>query len=117
MAYKLLQDAGMAPNWIERDKEIRRELRALASWIDRQAQWQRARRSRLSALALHELIEEYEHLDAARERVGVEYRERAAMLNKIIDVFNLQVPRAELQRERIRIDEEIQKFRDACGIM
>jgi hypothetical protein len=25
MAYKILQDAGMAPDWIEQDKEIRRE--------------------------------------------------------------------------------------------
>ncbi len=115
MAYKLLQDAGMAPEWIEQDKEIRRELSALALWLDRQAQWQRARRSRWSALTPHKMIEEREHLAVVREHVCVEYRERATWLNKIIDVFNLKVPRAELQRERIRVDEEIQRFRDACG--
>jgi DnaJ family protein C protein 28 len=114
MAYKLLQDAGMAPDWIEQDKEIRGELSALALWIERQAQWQRARRSRLNTLALHRMIEEREHLAFVRERVCVEYRERATMLNKIIDVFNLKVPGAELQRERIRVDDEIQRFRDAC---
>jgi DnaJ family protein C protein 28 len=114
LAYKLLRDAGMAPEWIERDKEIRRELDALTSWLARQAEWQRARRGRGSTLVLHKMIEEREQLATACERVCAEYRERAAALNQIIDVFNLQVPRADLQRERIRIEEEIQKFRDAC---
>jgi hypothetical protein len=61
------------------------------------------------------MIQERERLAEAREKICVEYRERAAALNKLIDLYNLKAPRADLHRERIRVDEEIQRFRNACG--
>lgn len=115
LAYKVLQDAGIAPDWIELDKEIRRESDALRAWLARQAQWQRDRRARLNVLSPHQMIVERERLAQAREKTGAEYRARAAALNKLIDLYNLKAPTAGLHRERIRIEEEIQKFLDACG--
>jgi len=115
LAFKVLQDAGMAPDWIELDKEIRRELQALDGWLGQQAQWQRAQRDRASSLSAHKLIQTEERLAEARERICVEYRQRAAALNRLIDLYNLKAPRADLHRERIRLEEAIQKFRDAAG--
>lgn len=115
MAYKILQDAGMAPDWIEQDKEIRREFTALSAWLERQVEWQRAKRDRLSRLPADRMIQERERLAEAREKICVEYRERAAALNKLIDLYNLKALRADLHRERIRIDEKIKRFRDASG--
>jgi DnaJ family protein C protein 28 len=115
MAYKILQDAGMAPDWIEQDKEIRRERRALDAWLRQQGHWQRAKRDRLGTLAADKLIQEREHLSEAREKICIEYRERATALNKLIDLYNLKAPRADLHRERIRIEDAIQEFRDVCG--
>ena len=113
LAYKLLQDAGMAPDWIEHDKEIRRELHALESWWHRQMQRQRDQRARAMALPIDQMIAEHERLEQQRARVCVEYRDRAAALNQLIDLYNLKAPTAELHRERIRIEKEIQKFQDA----
>ncbi len=115
LAYKVLQDAGIAPDWIELDKEIRRESDALRAWLARQAQWQRDRRARSKVLSPPKMIAERERLAQVREKTGAEYRAHAAALNKLIDLYNLKAPTAELHRARIRIEEEIQKFLDACG--
>lgn len=114
MAFKLLQDAGMAPDWIELDKEIRRELQGLDAWIKQQAQMQRAKRDRAKMLSADKLIEAREHLAEAIEQTCFEYRERGMALNRLIDLYNLKAPPADLHRERIRLEEEIRKFRDAC---
>ncbi len=114
LAYKVLQDAGIAPDWIELDKEIRRESDALRAWFARQMQRQRDPRARLNALSPHQMIVERERVAQAREKTCVEYRARAAALNKLIDLYNLKAPNAELHRQRIRIDEEIQRFWDEC---
>jgi DnaJ family protein C protein 28 len=112
LAFKLLQDASLAPDWIEQDKELRRDLKALESWLAQRAEWQRAQRARLKWLAPDKMIAEDERLARAREQTCAEYRRRAAALNKTIDLFNLKAPSAELHRERIRVEEEIQKFRE-----
>ncbi len=114
LAYKILQDAGLAPDWIEQDKGIRRELSALTAWFEQQARWQRKRRARMKSLALEKMIVEREYLARVREQTIAEYRERAAALNKVIDTFNLKAPIADLHRERIRVEEEIKRFQDAC---
>jgi DnaJ family protein C protein 28 len=114
MAYKMLQDAGMAPDWIEQDKEIRREVRALDASFKQQAQWQHKKRAKAKTLALEKIISEREHLARVREQTIVEYCERATALNKIIDLFNLKAPSADFHRQRIRIEEEIRRFQDAC---
>ena len=114
LAFKLLQDAGMAPDWIELDKEIRRERLTLDAWIKQQVQMQRAQRARASTLPANKLIEARERLADSCEKTCFEYRRRATALNGLIDLFNLKAPRADLHRERLRPDEEIRKFRDAC---
>jgi DnaJ family protein C protein 28 len=114
LAFKLLQDAGMAPAWIELDKEIRRELQGLDVWIKQQAQRQKFQHDRAIGLSTTEMIKARAHLAEACEKTCIEYRQRAAALNRLIDIYNLKAPRADLHRERIRLEEEIRKFRDAC---
>ncbi|HEX7587862.1 MAG TPA: DUF1992 domain-containing protein [Anaerolineae bacterium] len=115
LAFKVLQDAGMAPDWIELDKEIRRELQALDAWSRRQVQVQRAQSGRMSTVPTDKLILARESLADARDRIGVEYRQRILELNRLIDLFNLKAPRSDLHREHVRVEEALQKFREACG--
>lgn len=114
LAFKLLQDAGMVPDWIELDKEIRRERLALDAWIKQQAQRQHTQRERMGTLSANKLIEARERLSEAREKTCIEYRERAAALNRLIDLYNLKAPRADLHCERLRAEDELKKFHDAC---
>jgi DnaJ homolog subfamily C member 28 len=115
LSFKILQDAGMAPDWIELDKEIRRELPALDAWFKQQAQWQIAQRDRARRLPADKLIPARERLAELDKRICAEYRQRATLLNRLIDIYNLKAPRADLHRERIRLEEAIQKFRDVCS--
>lgn len=100
LAFKLLKDAGFAPDWIELDKELRagreklfRPLQNYLSLAPDDAQERAAREARLIA----------------------NFRKEAAELNRAIDVFNLKAPNARLHRPRIRIEEEIARFRQACS--
>ncbi len=99
MAFKLLQDAGFAPAWIELDKELREARAALFAPFDKYL-------ARLSK-GRGAVNERYE------TQLVSEFRERATELNRRIDTFNLQAPTPRVHHVRIRIDEEIQKFRAA----
>lgn len=113
LAYKILKDAGMAPDWIEQDKEIRAERRALASLLEERAKWIRERTAKIKTLPPDRMIVEHERLTQAREQTSMHFRARAADLNRQIDTFNLKVPSSRLHHPRIRIEEEIEKFVDA----
>jgi hypothetical protein len=114
LAYKVLKDAGVAPEWIEQGKEIRDELRALTIFLDAHSRWQRERRAQLITLSPDKMIAEHKHLAQSIEKTCDLYRKRATAINKTIDTFNLKVPNMSLQITRLRIEEEIEKFRNAC---
>ncbi len=114
LAFKLLKDNAVAPEWIEQGQLIHQEFAALATWLEQQARWQRERLAKAKSLAPDQMIAEREHLVKAREQTCQVYRQRAQALNKAIDTYNLQVPDVQLQVPRLRIDDELQKFIQAC---
>ena len=114
LAFKILKDAGVAPEWIELNKEIHAERRALAFLLEQQARWQCERVSKLTTLPPNQMMVEREHLNQARERTSRIYRERAVALNQLIDTFNLKAPNPQLHHARIRIDEQLHRFEEAC---
>ena len=100
MAFRLLKDAGFAPDWIELDKGIRAARAALFAPFDRYL-------SRLADFRGRAGDERSE------TRLIAEFRERAVELNKQIDLFNLKAPSSRVHHARIRIDEEVARFREA----
>ncbi len=113
MAYKLLSDAGMAPEWVEQSKDIRAAMEALAKWLDDQVHWQHERAHKAKTLPIDKMIKERDHLQCVRGEVSAMLRLRATELNKQIDVFNLKAPPGIPHFTRVRIDEEIEKYLDA----
>jgi hypothetical protein len=102
LAFKMLKDADFAPDWIEQDMAIRAELEKLYAPFERHLE--RASRPGPNR--------------AEREaKLIAEFRQHAAELNRIIDVFNLKAPTPCVHRPRIRIEEEVARFRAACGKM
>lgn len=114
LAFKILKDAGAAPDWIEQDKEIRLEKVALAAMLKQQARSQRERADKAKTLTPDMMIAELASLARAREETATRYRKRAAALNKLIDTFNLKAPNGRLHHVRVQIEQEIKKFQDAC---
>ncbi len=108
LAYHVMKNAGYAPEWIERDKEVRQELEELRAMLTSHLAWHR---EALAGLASgRDPVAHQAELARAREQVIARYRERAAALNRKIDVLNLMVPTPRLQRPRILIEEEIRRF-------
>ncbi|RME42063.1 MAG: DUF1992 domain-containing protein [Chloroflexi bacterium] len=113
MAAHILKNAGFAPAWIEDDKWIRAERKALRQLLDSFVEWYREELAALAGRPEAEVVERLEELAVARDRRIAVYRERAGKLNKRIDDFNLTVPVPRLQWHRVRIDQEIEAFRRA----
>lgn len=89
MAHKILQDHGFAPEWIELDKEMRRELET----------------------ARRRLAESYQRYGPGSDgwRCAVDrFAEQIAELNRKVDLYNLKAPAMQLQRRRIVLADELQ---------
>lgn len=114
LAYKLLRDAGASLDWIEDGKEILAEREKLAALLEREARSQRERRRNQSSLAPDRIIAEYRRQVDRREWTVTEYRDRARVLNRKIDEYNLKVPSSRLQQRRLTVEQEIERFLDEC---
>jgi len=110
LAYHMLKSAGYAPEWIERDKEVRAELEACRKLLAEHLAWHQQATQDLAGLSSEEAARRRAELAYARERVIATYRERATALNKKIEILNLMVPAPWLQRRKIAIEEEIRRF-------
>jgi DnaJ family protein C protein 28 len=109
-AYKLLQDHGFAPEWIELDKEIRIELERLRQML---AESKRSYKEAIAALegeTGHQAEEERAWVEVYWGRRLNSLAPRIDELNKKIELFNLKVPIANLQRRRVSIEEELQRL-------
>jgi DnaJ family protein C protein 28 len=87
LAYGLLKNNNLAPEWIERDKEIRQELKAIRDHL--RLAWQNwAGESTWQATAAR-------------------FEDPIKRLNRKIEDFNLIVPIISCQRDQIRLTDEI----------
>ncbi len=110
LAYKVMEDAGVSPEWIEQDKEIRREVAKLAALLENGAGSLREQVAKAKRLAQDQMIAEHKRLREEREHACAGYLQRATELNRQIDFFNLKAPVARLQHPRLRIEEAIELF-------
>lgn len=93
-AYGLLKRNGLAPAWIELDKEIRHELEQLRHRL--RVLWQKRQENLLS--------------EEAWQQSAARLAEPIAELNKKIDHLNLIVPVLSAQRNRVRLENELQRL-------
>lgn len=93
LAHKILQDRGFAPEWLELDKEIRRELETARQRLGNRYQ-------------------RYGPDSDAWPRAVDRFAEQMAELNDKIDLYNLKAPGMSFQRRRIRLADEIQRVKE-----
>jgi DnaJ family protein C protein 28 len=107
LAFKILRDAGYAPEWIELDKAIRgkierarsilagareRHREALASLADRSDSWAVGERRRVAS---------------GWQQAVASFEREAAAINREIDELNLKVPGSRFQRFKIDASREV----------
>jgi DnaJ family protein C protein 28 len=96
-AFGLLKRNGFAPEWIERDKEIRTEMAELRRQL--QLAWQQRQDNPANESKWQAALSRCE--------------ERLTKLNRKIDAFNLIVPVVSLQRSRIRLVDELRRLEES----
>lgn len=92
LAFGLLQNNGLAPDWIERDKANRRQLEQMRQELRRA--WQQAR-----ADATH----------PTWQQAVARFEGKLQQLNRQIRDFNLATPVASAQKPLLRLEEEIRR--------
>jgi DnaJ family protein C protein 28 len=110
LAFKILKDAGYAPDWIEQDKAIRAEFERVWSVLARRQAWCEAR--------LGELADRRDGWSQAeRERVKVSWQEAVAAFEEEVQAINLEiadlnlkVPSHQFQRSRIDAARELRRL-------
>jgi hypothetical protein len=145
LAFSRLRNAGMAPAWIELDREIRTMQETLARWLDATAGRLAAEATRVRALeeapaepappaadapwhrrwwpfrlfavtedeaAELDLAAEWRRWDWQRRAAREQYIERAAQLDKKIELFNNSLARNlwNLEKMRFRPDKAAARF-------
>jgi len=107
LAFKVLKDAGYAPEWIELDKAIRHRLEGMRTILRRQWEWREAR--------LHELAGRTDRgAEAERERAMAGWQDAVTLfelalqeINKEIGELNLKVPSPRFQRAKLSAAREL----------
>ncbi len=96
LAFDLLQNNGLAPEWIERDKEIRRD-RDLA---------------RRQLLLAWQAYQTDPRQTLAWQGAKDNFAKQLAKINRKIDDFNLIVPILACQRRRLRLTDELARLQN-----
>jgi DnaJ family protein C protein 28 len=96
-AFGLLKRNDFAPEWIERDKEIRKEIAEMRRQLH--LAWQQRQNNPANESKWQVALSRFE--------------ERLTKLNRKIDAFNLVVPVVSLQRSRLRLADELRRLEKA----
>jgi hypothetical protein len=110
MAYKIMKDNEVVPEWIGDNKEIRSAVDAARRELERAyARFQDTLRRlsmRIDVDAIYARDAAYRNWDTDRER----FRKEGARINKLIETYNLRVPVSQLQRLYFNVERELDRF-------
>jgi DnaJ family protein C protein 28 len=110
LAFKVLRDAGYAPDWIELDKALRGKLERARAVLARRLDWREMR--------LRELADQSDSWsEAERLRVRANWEQSVSAfaldveaINKEIAELNLMVPSPRFQRSSVDVERELERL-------
>ncbi|MDX9832468.1 MAG: DUF1992 domain-containing protein [Anaerolineae bacterium] len=112
MAFKILRDAGYAPEWIELDKAIRGHLEQARAALSRSWAWYRASLERLGHRSDAWAEGERCRLQDGWQRAVDAFQAEVKAINADIDELNLKVPSSRFQRARLDAARELEQLTD-----
>jgi DnaJ family protein C protein 28 len=101
LAFKILRDAGYAPEWIELDKSIRGRLEQARATLARSWKWYQANLARLDDRTDKGAEAERGRLKAGWQRAVLAFQAEIKAINADIAALNLKVPGPRFQRARL----------------
>jgi DnaJ family protein C protein 28 len=107
LAFKILKDAGFAPEWIELDKAIRSKLKRVRQVLYRSREHREARLEELADRSDKWAVAERQRALASWQMAVASFKNEVEGINKEIMDRNLKVPSPLPQRSRVDVDREI----------
>lgn len=111
LAFKVLKDAGYAPEWIELDKAIRGKLEQARAMLARRWEWCQARLNELGDRADSWAMTERRRAQADWQKAVASFKKETSTINKEIAELNLKVPSPQFQRPKIDAAREIERLK------
>jgi DnaJ family protein C protein 28 len=110
LAFKILRDAGYAPEWIELDKAIRGRLEKALATLARRWEWRDSQLSELARRSDGKSQIERQQVEAGWQRAVVAFEVEVEGINRDIRELNLKVPGPRFQRSRVDPDREVERL-------
>ena len=110
LAFKVLKDAGFAPDWIELDKAIRNKLQSARTVLLRQWQWREARLRELSGQSDSWSEAERSRVQAGWQDAVAAFELELQAINQEIVELNLRVPGTRFQRSKLDAARELARL-------
>jgi DnaJ family protein C protein 28 len=107
MAFKILRDAGYAPEWIELDKVIRGKLERSLAMLARRWEWRELRLGELAVCSSEQSELERLRVEAGWQRAVAAFEAEVEGINREIAELNLKVPGPRFQRSMVNPDREV----------
>jgi DnaJ family protein C protein 28 len=109
LAFKVLKDAGYAPEWIELDKAIREKLASARTALARRWKWYTTRLGELKDRSDSWARAERERVQGSWFRAAVAFESEVETINKEIAELNLKVPSPRFQRAKVNAAGEMER--------
>jgi DnaJ family protein C protein 28 len=110
LAFKILKDAGYAPEWIELDKAIRAKTEAARATLARSWERYQARLAQLQGRSDAWAQSERQRAAVSWRRAIVAFEEQIVSVNEEITELNLKVPSSRFQRPKLDAAREVAKL-------
>lgn len=114
LAYKILENAGSAPPWIEMEKEVEAAIAQVKRERENHRRWLRIQLGNITSGPTHLFIRDMRRLAATHERWLKNHADKLKQVNEKIHTFNHVCPVDQLHKLTIQIDGVIQDFDDSC---
>lgn len=110
LAFKVLQDAGYAPDWIELDKALRGKLERARAILARRWEWREMRLGELADLSGSWADAERRRILASWEQAVSAFELDVEAINTEIAELNLKVPSPRFQRSGVDAGREVERL-------
>lgn len=107
IAFKVLQDAGFAPDWIELDKAVRDRLEKARAALSRSWMWREARLAEVADQDEKWVLAERQRVQAGWQQAVASFEIEVESINRDIVDLNLKVPSPQFQRSKVEAAREI----------
>jgi DnaJ family protein C protein 28 len=107
LAFKVLKDAGYAPEWIELGKAIRGKLQRARETVERRWTWYESRMAELEGRSGRWADAERERVAASWRQSLLRFREEIDSINSEISELNLKVPSPQFQQSKVDVEREL----------